>query len=526
MSVSLNDLKGFDFSDKYFHVHEKFSIKKDGKEVDFKIIKRKKFNGDEKDIYLIEYEYYTNIQLMKRSTYYKNPLEIFNEVEKDIVKSDNKLNTNAIQIENSLKEFFPDFDDWNELSYDLFSEVDILGLYPEYKSSKIPQDLSKENLAKYFDKFSKYELELLFKEISMLDFEILYQNTWGEDYEYYIKKAFSIEIFGEEYFDFKIFQEINKKRQEFYISSVLNKYGINSGDIDLFVPIIYSIINPEYESYKNRIKIDLDDIRFKRLVKKENIDLKKFDGENFDFKKFDEELSKISELKKRANKTNQPKYVPKKTDFNNLDDCLTKSKYVFVLKAISSTSTSPIVMRYKIPKENRKEDSIQTIALKNGHIKYGNSKDYLSEYTVNQLKGVLKKYGLKLDGNKIHLINRIKENLSDEIVNNEFPTKYFVLTEKGLEYLDTYYYLAEFYSVLPLNFTLEEFDLICKSNPEISPDEIIMCLVNEKWIIWDKKLGDEPQTIENNKKQLETLFENRKHEDNFFMNYFDELILP
>ena len=510
MTISIDDLKGFDFSKKYLKIHENFTIKIKGKQVDFKIIERE---YDGKKIYSIEYKYFTNNNLITRNTRYKNPFEIFHEIEKDITKSNEKLNSQAILIKKLLEIYNPDFDCWEEITRDLTGEVNILKLYPNYKSSKIPQDLSKEELAKYLDNFSKYELETLFKDLSILDFEVFQLNILGEDYEYLIKKAFSIHLFGEEFFNHQIFNEINKRYHDEYIYHVLKKYELNYDDSGLIVSSLRSIINND-----SNVSINIDGIKLNKKIKEENIDLEDLS---------EEDRIRISVLRKEIYKSTDSNFTYKSVDFNNLDDSLTNSKYIYFLKAISSNSKSQIVMRYKIPKENRKDNSVQTIALNNGHIKIGNSKDNLSEYTVSQLKNVLKKYGLKVDGNKIHLINRIKENLSDEITNKEFPKRYFVLTEKGQQYLNKYYYLAEFYNVIPKNFTLNEFDRICNSNPEINPDDIIKCLVSEKWIIWDETLGEEPELDKYNnlEEQLEVIFKNRKLESNYYKNYYDSIVL-
>ena len=513
MSISIKDLTGFDFSDKYLNIHETFTIEKDGKQVDFKIVKE---GHDDIDEYSIEYKYYTNNRLMKRNVSYKNPFTIYREVEKDILKLEDKLNRHAILIKNTLEDFNPDFDNWMELTESLSSEIDLLKLFPNYKSSKIPQDLSKEGLAKYLDKFSKYELEKLFSDLSILDFEVISQNIWGEDYEYLIRKAFSVHLFGEEFFDFQIYREINNKRQNEYINCILNRYGFDIDKYDLIGPVINSIINDSYDSHLVR---SINRLKLEKRIKEENINLNDFSEEN---------RRKISKLQHEIYDYNKSENIYKQTNFKNLEeDPLTKSKYIYVLKAISSYSKSQTVMRYKTPNENRDNDSVQTIALNNGHIKTGNSKDSLSVYSVNQLKNTLKKYGLSVSGNKIHLINRIKDNLSDEIVNNEFPKRYFSLTEKGQEYLDKYYYLAEFYSVIPPNFTIDEFDLICKSNPDINPDDIIKCLVNEKWLIWDETLGSEPkiEDYENNELKLGIILGNRGRDDNYYRNLYDSLIL-
>ena len=476
MSILIKDLKGFDFSDKYLNIHEKFSIKKDGKQVDFKIIKSEYGDVDE---YRIEYNYHAAGRLINRSQHYKNPFEIFREVEDDIIKSDNIFNQKSILIKNFLIEFNPNFDKWDELTKELTSKVDILKFHPNYKSSKVPQDLSKEELSEYFDKFSKYELESLFRNLSILDFEIFYQNTWGEDYEYLIEKAFSVNVFGEEVFNWTIFDIINQKRNEFYIEEILKNYGFEIEKDDMVVSIVYSIINSSF-GHGNRFYNEKL-LRLQRLSKRDKITL----NEEY-FQKM-KKVNKIieNELNNYNEKHNQ------KIDFDNPNNLLSKLGYVKNLIKISSDSKAEHIMRYKIPNDHGDVYAFQTAALNHGHIQIGNSKDNLSQYLIVDLRNVLKKYGLKLDGNKTHLINRIKENLSDEIVNKEFPKRYYSLTEKGREYIEKYEYVTNANN-LPANFTFDEFEEICDLNPSFKPVDIMNCLTEEKWIIWDKSLGNEP----------------------------------
>ena len=428
--ISINDLKGFDFSKKYLKISENFSIKINGKQVDFKIEPKDRHYNPDVTGYFIKYEYMGNNRLIKQGCDFRNPFEIFKEVERDIMKSDEELNQKTMLIKNCLKEFSPDFDRWDELSKKLTSNVNILELYPNYKSSKIPQNLSKKDLAKYFYQMSKYDLEDFFKDLSMIDFEIYYQNLYGEDYEYFIRKAFTSYFMGEEYFNFDIYRLINIKRRYFHIESVLKDYDFDCDKYSFIVAKVYLMIHPNFSKSRQESE-------FERLMQI----------------KYNNERDM-----RRQNNTNKIIKRNMQTNFNNLDDSLTKSKYVYVLKAISSNSKSQIPLRYKIPNENRDKDSVQTIALNNGHIKYANSRDLLSMYTGGELESVLRRYELKVSGKKNDLIERIKENLSDNQINKEFTKKYFILTEKGQNYLDKYYYLAEFYSVIPPNFTLEEFE--------------------------------------------------------------------
>lgn len=497
MSVSVGDLKGFDFSKKYLHISKNFSLIKEDMKVDFKIEKDRSGDGN----YMLSYSYPPN-KLIRGSFDFRNPFGLLKHIENSILENKKHADGRVSMIKKALTGFNPNFNEWDDLYKKLSSDSNLLKLYPNYNSSKIPQDLSKEELAKYLDSMSKFELETLFMNISPIDFEIIYRNLWGEDYEYLIKKAFTSYFFGEKYYDHNILWEINKKREEFYYGVILKEYGFDIDKYDLMVPTIHSLLNQRSGNKNGLI----------RQLQLERVN----DGEN----NYLNDIDKIDDINTNS------KSFRKDVDFNNLDDYVTNAKYVFILKLISVNSASPIVLRYKTPKKDRDENSVQSIALKNNHIEYGNSRDLLEDYNVEKLKNVLRKYELKLTGNKNDLIERIKENLTDEVINKEFPDRLFTLTDEGEKYLEDNYYLAEFYHVIPENFSLEEFDIICKENQDISPDEIISCLVNEKWLTWDESLGKKPDNLNGEYKvKLENIFKKRAKKDYYFKSIDGSVIL-
>ena len=497
MSVSIKDLKGFDFSKKYLYITKNFSLIKDGMKIDFKIEKNSNKDGE----YILSYSYHSN--KFGGSFSFRNPFGVLACIKNSILENERRANKKVLIIKKALNGFNPNFNEWDDLYEKLASDFNLLKLYPNYKSSKIPQDLSKKELAKYLDSMSKFELETLFMDISPIDFEIIYRNLWGEDYEYLIEKAFTSYFFGEKYYDHKILWEINKKREEFYYGFILKEFGFDVDKYDLMVPTIHSIINQRLGNTNGFIR----QLQFQRIKNGENNNLEDINNLGDDF-------------------NNNFKYSRKDVDFNNLDDYKTKAKYIFILKMISINSASPIVLRYKTPKKNRDENSVQSIALKNNHIEYSNSSDLLEDYTVDKLKNVLRKYGLKLTGNKNDLIERIKENFTDDVINNEFPDRLFTLTDEGKKYLEDNYYLAEFYHALPKNFSLEEFDIICNENHDIFPDEIISCLVNEEWLIWDESLGKKPNNLNlEYKVKLKNIFKKRAKKDYYFKSIDDSVIL-
>ncbi len=71
-----------------------------------------------------------------------------------------------------------------------------------------------------------------------------------------------------------------------------------------------------------------------------------------------------------------------------------------------------------------------------GYLVVGNAFDTLENQKATDIKELLRAHSLKLSGKKADLLQRIKENLSEEQISAQFPEKYFALTEKGREELD------------------------------------------------------------------------------------------
>lgn len=70
-------------------------------------------------------------------------------------------------------------------------------------------------------------------------------------------------------------------------------------------------------------------------------------------------------------------------------------------------------------------------------IRIASVEETLSTYTVNEIKNVLRKNSLPVSGNKGELIDRLKNNLSYPILEEEFKKEYYCLTEKGRKTIAT-----------------------------------------------------------------------------------------
>lgn len=128
----------------------------------------------------------------------------------------------------------------------------------------------------------------------------------------------------------------------------------------------------------------------------------------------------------------------------------------------------------------------EELAFKSKHIRFTEGLEILhSNLRVDDLKKILRKYNLKVSGNKMELISRIEENLSAEQLKEELPggspASEYVLTEKGLKYLEKYE-LHWYKQWIPPQFSEKEFILLCEKNPQYTSEEILFCLLYQDWI--------------------------------------------
>lgn len=128
------------------------------------------------------------------------------------------------------------------------------------------------------------------------------------------------------------------------------------------------------------------------------------------------------------------------------------------------------------------------LAKRSGHIKYDCMDTVHHSLIGGELQKILRTYDLKVSGRKSELISRIEENLSIEQIEEVFPENspkgVYVLTKKGEKFLEKY--SMHWYKFEPSNFTIEEFELICKNNPQFSAEEIYHCIIHQPWITIDK----------------------------------------
>lgn len=126
-----------------------------------------------------------------------------------------------------------------------------------------------------------------------------------------------------------------------------------------------------------------------------------------------------------------------------------------------------------VPETNYLQNKFFDLAINLDHIKNCHGLGVLEEASTSDIKEVLKKNGLEVGGRKKTLINRVKENLTIDIINKEFPGDAYGLTEKGKEFLDEFdYYLYYIDNVI----SFKEYIEICELNPELSTFDILITI--------------------------------------------------
>lgn len=138
------------------------------------------------------------------------------------------------------------------------------------------------------------------------------------------------------------------------------------------------------------------------------------------------------------------------------------------------------------------------LAKRSGHIKYDCFDTIHHSLIGGELQKILRTYDLKVSGRKSELISRIEENLSIEQIKEVFPENspksVYVLTKRGEKFLEKY--SVHWFKFEPSNFTVDEFELICKNNPQYSAEEIYYCLVHQPWITIDESKFTEEELNE------------------------------
>lgn len=161
-------------------------------------------------------------------------------------------------------------------------------------------------------------------------------------------------------------------------------------------------------------------------VKNDNLEVK--DGKLVE-KENQQNADELSSLEALYNQTVQSKYAP-----------VFKVVYVLYLEHVrtkpSKKFSDKIAKDYETTPNNLKKQAIE-----DGFIEPASPLLAANDFKVNDLKEILKQYGLKVSGKKDELIERLGENLSEDELKKYFKSKNYQISDNGLEFLKNNSYI-------------------------------------------------------------------------------------
>lgn len=154
-------------------------------------------------------------------------------------------------------------------------------------------------------------------------------------------------------------------------------------------------------------------------------------------------------------------------------------KYVTVIY-LTSLKNNPVIKKY--PDSYKEKYHVQDMnsvieyALNNNYIqkpsKKINALNIANTYNISELKETLKKYNITATGHKDELIKQLENNLNINYLVEEFPGKSYIVTEKGIDFINQNSQV-NFYDKYLYNHSIEKYDKLYQENKQnMSLEEI------------------------------------------------------
>lgn len=201
-----------------------------------------------------------------------------------------------------------------------------------------------------------------------------------------------------------------------------------------------------------------------------------------------EDSSAPSSLKLNFSVQKKTVSIPSK-DVNNCDTTFSNVNFLKWINGKvlpSDNSIYPRYMQYRYSITQPLQKHRQMIL--DGFLTEGNISDSLKKLKVPDLKNILSEHNLHVTGKKDILIQRIIDNVDCSTLN--IP-KVFILTEKGENYLNKYYYYVEFNDYISRNILelsdLSNFDSIKNKNPHLHTNDIVWNILQSKYFEYIKE---------------------------------------
>lgn len=136
----------------------------------------------------------------------------------------------------------------------------------------------------------------------------------------------------------------------------------------------------------------------------------------------------------------------------------------------------PLLWYYKY---NLKIANSITRLFEGGYIKFGDTRDKLYNLKVNELKSLLKDFGLKISGKKDELVSRLLENVDTEILNKFLTVDVFTLTDYGRDTVNNNKHIIYFHKK-QLDISIYEADAVLKEHPGYNYYSIALHILNKR----------------------------------------------
>ena len=181
------------------------------------------------------------------------------------------------------------------------------------------------------------------------------------------------------------------------------------------------------------------------------------------------EVLKVADVPKETN------IGEKKTQNENI---AFKFAYVLYLDQINKKPDKKIANDTYFKDYNVKVSKLKKQANEDGYLEKGNPLAAAKKRTVKDLRAILKEHGLYVSGKKDELIERLSENLTDEELKKEFPSKLISVNEEGIKFIEenryVFYYNKN--AILREMVSVEEYDSIFANVNDLTDKNILKCV--------------------------------------------------
>jgi thiol-disulfide isomerase/thioredoxin len=156
-----------------------------------------------------------------------------------------------------------------------------------------------------------------------------------------------------------------------------------------------------------------------------------------------------------GNKINSLEYQEIKNEEDNSKDESIDFTYIIFLERADGHREGTAFPRYFKYEYDTNPNILLEKALKNNHLSKSKPLYNIEKAKVSEIKEILKKYNLKVSGRKNELIDRIKINLTEKEIKDNFPGSYYVLTDEGRKIVKKnehviYYHKSKYLGIISL----------------------------------------------------------------------------